>query len=284
MEQDNFDYQRMATAIDYLKQNYKTQPDLDEAARQANMSPTHFQRVFTEWVGVSPKKFVQYLSLDFLRSRIYDTENLNQAADIVGLSAQSRVYDLFVKFEGVTPQEFKTGGRGIEIQYGFHPTPFGECLIGITERGVCHLSFVDEHSKHIDFQAFSNKWQSAKLIKNDPKPTKSQTGTEGVVQQIFEGNATDKLHVWVQGTNFQMKVWEALLTIPQGAVTTYQHIANAIGKPKAVRAVGTAIGNNPIAFLIPCHRVIRRDGIGEYHWGNTRKCAILGWEAARSEN
>ena len=268
-------YHRVAEAIEYLTDNFKNQPDLDEVARQVHLSPAHFQRIFTEWAGVSPKKFMQYLSLDHLRSRIFDTSNLNQAADLVGFSTQSRVYDLFVSIEGVTPNAYKTHGRGLEIQYGFHSTPFGECFMATTEKGLCALSFVEETNKKATFQAFLERWQAAKLVQN-------AQNTEGVLQQIFDPKSTNKINVWLQGTNFQLKVWEALLKIPQGSVSTYQKIADSIQNPKAVRAVGTAIGNNPIAYLIPCHRVIKATGaIGEYHWGSVRKKAILGWEMAK---
>jgi AraC family transcriptional regulator, regulatory protein of adaptative response / methylated-DNA-[protein]-cysteine methyltransferase len=273
---ENLDYHRVAEAIEYLTDNFKNQPDLNEVARQVHLSPSHFQRIFTEWAGVSPKKFMQYLSLDYLRERIFDTNNLHQAADLVGFSTQSRVYDLFVSIEGVTPNEYKTYGQGLEIQYGFHQTPFGECFIAMAEKGLCALSFVDETSKEATFQAFLDKWQSAKLVLN-------ARNTEGVMGQIFDPNATNKINLWIQGTNFQLKVWEALLKIPQGSVSTYQKIADSIQNPKAVRAVGTAIGSNPIAYLIPCHRVIKSTGaIGEYHWGSTRKKAIIGYEMSKT--
>jgi AraC family transcriptional regulator, regulatory protein of adaptative response / methylated-DNA-[protein]-cysteine methyltransferase len=274
MMQNNINYQRVAEAIDYLSDNFKSQPDLDKVAQQVHLSPTHFQRIFTDWAGVSPKKFMQYLSLEHLRTRIYNTANLNQAADLVGLSTQSRVYDLFVNIEGVTPQEYKTFGKGIEIQYGFHETPFGECLIATTEKGICTMSFVDAHNKQHEFDRFNDRWQLAKRVLN-------AKNTEGPLHQIFNHKPTEKIHLFAQGTNFQLKVWEALLTIPKGSVSTYQKIAESIYNPKAVRAVGTAIGQNPIAFLIPCHRVIRKEGlVGEYHWGSTRKKALLGFEMA----
>jgi AraC family transcriptional regulator, regulatory protein of adaptative response / methylated-DNA-[protein]-cysteine methyltransferase len=276
MEQQNIDYQRVAEAIGYLNDNFKQQPNLNDVAAHVHLSPQHFQRIFTEWAGVSPKKFMQFLTIEYLRGRIYETNNLHEAADLVGFSAQSRVYDLFVNIEGVTPNEYKTFGRGLDIQYGFHQTPFGECFAAVTEKGLCALSFVQESNQQMIFDLFKEKWQSAKLVLN-PK------NTEGVVQQIFEGNKTDKIHLFLQGTNFQLKVWEALLKIPQGTVTTYQHIAESIQNPKAVRAVGTAIGKNPIAYLIPCHRVIKSSGIvGDYHWGSTRKQAILGYEMVKS--
>jgi AraC family transcriptional regulator, regulatory protein of adaptative response / methylated-DNA-[protein]-cysteine methyltransferase len=273
MEQ-NIDYQRVAEAIEYLNEHFKSQPDLSEVAQQVHLSPQHFQRIFTEWAGVSPKKFMQFLSIEHLRERIYETQNLNEAADLVGFSTQSRVYDLFVKIEGVTPNEYKKFGQGLQILYGFHATPFGECFIAMAEKGICALSFVDESNKNATFDAFLNKWKAANLILNT-----KETGQ--IVQQIFAKNTKSKLNIWIQGTNFQLKVWEALLNIPQGSVSTYQRIAENIQNPKAVRAVGTAIGSNPIAFLIPCHRVIKSTGVvGEYHWGSTRKQAILGLEMA----
>ncbi|MCC7506872.1 MAG: methylated-DNA--[protein]-cysteine S-methyltransferase [Saprospiraceae bacterium] len=275
-ENENIDYQRVARAIEFLDAHFQQQPELDEVARQVHLSPHHFQRIFTEWAGVSPKKFMQYLSIDHLRSRIFDLNNLNEAAEAVGYSTQSRVYDLFVSIEAVTPREFKTGGQGLDIRYGFHTTPFGECLIGLTERGICALSFVDETNKQAEFDGFLDRWQAARLW-SDP------AGTAPTVEQIFGQKAPQKVHLLVQGTNFQLKVWEALLKIPAGAVSTYQHIAQNIGQPGAARAVGTAIGHNPVAYLIPCHRVIRKEGlVGQYHWGSTRKKALLGCEMATS--
>jgi AraC family transcriptional regulator of adaptative response/methylated-DNA-[protein]-cysteine methyltransferase len=251
---------------------------LEAVAQHVHTSPQHFQRIFTDWAGVSPKKFTQYLTIDFLRNKIHEANNMQNAADMAGLSTQSRVYDLFTTIEAVTPQEFKTGGQGLEIQYGFQQTPFGECLIAMTERGICHMAFIDETTKQTEFDRFVDTWHFAKRYHD-------AATTEGVVKQIFNREKSDKIHLLVQGTNFQLKVWEALLRIPQGAVSTYQHIANTIDNPKAVRAVGTAIGNNPIAYLIPCHRVIKAQGeIGQYHWGSTRKKALIGWEMARSQN
>ncbi len=272
MNEESLDYQRVATAIEFLTANFKEQPSLDEVARQVHVSPQHFQRIFTEWSGVSPKKFVQYLSIEHLRSRIYDVGNLHQAADLVGFSAQSRVYDLFVNIEGVTPNEFRTGGKGLVIQYGLHPTPFGECLLAKSPRGLCWLSFVDDTTRDLELERFVQKWQFADLQHD-------QAATGVVVAQIFEKKGTTNIKLLVQGTAFQIKVWEALLNIPKGAVTTYQKIAEAIGSPKAVRAVGTAVGQNPVGFLIPCHRVIRKEGqVGGYHWGVSRKKLILSRE------
>lgn len=276
MNQQHINYERVAEAIEYIGANFRQQPDLAEVAQQVHLSPEHFQRLFTDWAGVSPKKFMQFLTLDYLRERIYEIPNLQAAADEAGLSAQSRVYDLFVNIEGVTPGTFREAGRGLQLKYGYHNTPFGLCFIALSDRGICGLSFVDEERQRLEFEAFSKKWNFAELIH-------APDHTQPVVQQLFshQGNQLQRLTVLAQGTNFQLKVWEALLRIPAGAVSTYSHIARSIGQPKAQRAVGTAIGSNPVAFLIPCHRVIQSTGkLGGYHWGETRKSAIVGWEMA----
>ena len=278
MGQQHLNYERVAQAIDFLGKNFRQQPDLAEVARQVHLSPEHFQRIFTEWAGVSPKKFMQFLTLDFLRERIYELPNLQAAADEAGLSAQSRVYDLFVNIEGVTPGVFREGGLGLQIHYGYHSTPFGLCFIAVADRGVCSLSFVDEDRKRTEFEAFQQKWHFAELQHAPEK-------TQPVVQQIFSPhpNQLQRLTVLAQGTNFQLKVWEALLRIPPGSVTTYSQIARSIGSPAAVRAVGSAVGSNPVGFLIPCHRVIQSTGkLGGYHWGEMRKSAIVGWEMAQN--
>jgi AraC family transcriptional regulator of adaptative response/methylated-DNA-[protein]-cysteine methyltransferase len=278
MNTGEYNYDRIAKAIEYISENLKAQPSLEEVAEKVHLSPFHFQRLFTEWAGVSPKKFLQFLTTDYLKGRIKETSSIAEAAEIAGLSSQSRVYDLFTGIEAVTPYEYKSGGKGLEIKYGYHGTPFGECFIAVTERGICGMAFIDIISKEENFSRFEKKWHFAE-IKYD------QGLTKGFIDRIFEPGSYSpfKLNLLVQGTNFQVKVWEALLTIPKGALTTYQNIADGIGKNKAVRAVGTAIGDNPIAFLIPCHRVIRKEGIlGEYHWGSIRKKALVGWEAARS--
>jgi AraC family transcriptional regulator of adaptative response/methylated-DNA-[protein]-cysteine methyltransferase len=278
MGQQHLNYERVAQAIDFLGKNFRQQPDLAEVARQVHLSPEHFQRIFTEWAGVSPKKFMQFLTLDFLRERICELPNLQTAADEAGLSAQSRVYDLFVNIEGVTPGAFREGGLGLKIHYGYHNTPFGLCFIAVADRGVCGLSFVDEERKRTEFEDFQKKWHFAEL-QHTPELT------QPVAQQIFspDKNQLQRLTVLAQGTNFQLKVWEALLRIPPGAVTTYGHIARSIGNPAATRAVGSAVGSNPVGFLIPCHRVIQSAGkLGGYHWGEMRKSAIVGWEMARA--
>lgn len=277
MTQSQLNYDRVAQAIEYLSRNFREQPDLPAVAAQVHLSPEHFQRMFTEWAGVSPKKFTQYLTIDYLRNRMHQFSSVQEAADAVGLSAQSRVYDLFVNIEGVTPDEFRRRGKGIRIRYGFHPTPFGECFIAATDRGICGLSFINDTSPQVELGRFEKKWAFAQLEED-------QVFTRKIIDEIFtaDRHQPSNLTLLLQGTNFQMKVWEALLRIPAGSVSTYEQIAHSIGQPSAVRAVGTAIGSNPVGYLIPCHRVIRKTGqMGGYHWGETRKQAIIGWEMAR---
>jgi AraC family transcriptional regulator of adaptative response/methylated-DNA-[protein]-cysteine methyltransferase len=279
-EQD-INYQRIEQAIHYLEKNFQRQPELDEVAEQVHLSPFHFQRIFTEWAGISPKRFLQFLTVDFLKSKLTESKNLVEAADSAGLSGQSRVYDLFTTLEAVTPQVYKLKGSGILIEYGIHETPFGMCLIGVTERGVCWLSFIqtDEDSK-ARIEEMKNHWNNSVFHLN-------QELTATFIQKIFhpEQHSIDKLHVFVKGTNFQVKVWEALLKIPMGSVTTYQGVAEQIQSPRAMQAVGSAVGSNHIAYLIPCHRVIRKDGIlGEYRWNPTRKKGMIGWEMAKIES
>ena len=287
-EQD-INYQRIEQAIQYLEKNFQRQPELDEVAEQVHLSPFHFQRIFTEWAGISPKRFLQFLTVDFLKSKLTESKNLVEVAESAGLSAQSRVYDLFTTLEAVTPQEYKQKGSGIRIEYGIHETPFGTCLIGVTERGVCWLSFIqaDEDSKAA-LEEMKAHWNNSVFHQ-------SQELTDTFIQKIFpsrlplspgsgvsKGRGDGKLHVFVKGTNFQVKVWEALLKIPMGVVTTYQGVAEQIHSPKAMQAVGSAVGSNHIAYLIPCHRVIRKDGIlGEYRWNSTRKKGMIGWEMAK---
>lgn len=279
MTQETYNYEKIAKAIEFIVANAKEQPSLFEVAEEVSISQFHFQRTFTEWAGVSPKKFLQYITAGYLKGKIKESSNLIELAESAGLSSQSRVYDHFVSIEAVTPQEFKTSGKGLDIFYGFHDTPFGECFLAVTARGICAMAFVDATAKDEQLIFLAKKWHYASI-----KPDASVTGK--YIARIFQtdSNSVEKLPLLVQGTNFQLKVWEALLNIPNGAVTTYQQIARSIGNPGAVRAVGTAVGDNPIAYLIPCHRVIRKEGVlGEYRWGSLRKKALIGWEAARLE-
>lgn len=275
----DLNYSRIAKAIGYLEENFKAQPDLDEVAEKVHLSPFHFQRLFTDWAGISPKRFLQYLTVDFLKNKLHNSKNLIDAAESAGLSSQSRVYDLFTTLEAVTPQEYKESGGGLRIEYGLHDTPFGTALIGVTARGICWLSFLQiDGEPQGEINKMKQHWNNS-LFHQD------QLLTQSIIQQIFvtTNPSKQKLHVFVKGTNFQVKVWEALLRLPLGSVTTYQGIAQQIENPKAMQAVGSAVGSNHIAYLIPCHRVIRKDGIlGEYRWEATRKKSIIGWEMAKA--
>lgn len=285
MDQD-INYQRIEQAIHYLEKNFQRQPELDEVAEVVHLSPFHFQRLFTEWAGISPKRFLQFLTVDFLKSKLQESKNLVEVAEAAGLSSQSRVYDLFTTLEAVTPQEYKQSGSGIRIEYGIHNTPFGDVLIGITERGVCWLSFINtDEDPRYELEKMKEHWHNSVFHQD-------QLLTELFVNKIFsnksrlqtEPKEPDKIHLFVKGTNFQIKVWEALLKLPLGNVTTYQDIATHIHNPKAMQAVGSAVGANHIAYLIPCHRVIRKDGVlGDYRWNATRKKSIIGWEMATTE-
>ena len=265
-------YKLIEQAIQYIETNVQRQPELEEIASAIGLSEYHFQRLFTNWTGVSPKRFMQFLTKEHAKQLLSQSENLLETTHKVGLSSLGRLHDLFVSTEAVTPGEYKSGGAGLTIRYGLHPSPFGKVLIATTERGICNLSFVDaSEGKAIDNLVAD--WQQANMIED-------YKSTAPLVTRIFSDLAIDsplKLHL--RGTNFQIKVWEALLNIPSGALTTYEHIAKQVGNPKAVRAVGTAVGHNPIAYLIPCHRVIRKSGdFGNYLYGSARKKVILARE------
>ncbi|MGC1240002.1 MAG: methylated-DNA--[protein]-cysteine S-methyltransferase [Chryseosolibacter sp.] len=278
-EQNHINYQRIEQAIQYLQQNFMRQPELGEVAEKVHLSPFHFQRIFTEWAGISPKRFLQFLTTGYLKEKLKVSQNLEEAAAAAGLSSQSRVYDLFTTLEAVTPAEYRQHGSGIRIEYGFHATPFGNCLLGVTERGICWMSFIssDQDGRHA-LEEMKACWHNSVFHENVEL-------TSDVIANVFDAAPADKLHLFVKGTNFQVKVWEALLRIPPGALTTYQDIARRINNPGALQAVGTAVGSNMIAYLIPCHRVIRKDGIlGEYRWSAARKKSMIGWEMARNDS
>jgi AraC family transcriptional regulator of adaptative response/methylated-DNA-[protein]-cysteine methyltransferase len=278
MNESHLNYKRIEQAILYLEKNFQRQPELDEVAEQVHISPFHFQRIFTEWAGISPKRFLQFLTIGFLKEKLKESKNLVEVAESAGLSSQSRVYDLFTTLEAVTPQEYKLNGGGIKVDYGFHETPFGACLIGVTERGICWLSFLnDDEDNRMAVETMKEHWHNSVFHQD-------QELTRHFIHQVFNrGDANTRLHLFVKGTNFQIKVWDALLKIPRGSVITYQTIAESVKSPKALQAVGSAVGSNHIAYLIPCHRVIRKDGIlGEYRWSSTRKKSMIGWEMAKS--
>jgi AraC family transcriptional regulator of adaptative response/methylated-DNA-[protein]-cysteine methyltransferase len=272
------DYQRVAQAIRFLEQNTLRQPSLSEVAESVHLSEYHFQRLFTRWVGISPKRFLQFLTKEGAKQLLENSENLLDVAYEVGLSGPSRLHDLFIATEAVTPGEYKRQGEGLEIFYGFHASPFGECLLAITARGICHLGFVENGDQNRALEILRQNWAEARLA-HDP------VAVFPYIAKIFplaKGEPA-RLPLVLKGTNFQIKVWEALLRIPPGAVTTYSDLAAAIGMPRAARAVGNAVASNPIPVLIPCHRVIRKAGdFGKYRYGATRKKALLGWERANS--
>jgi len=268
------DYLRIEQAILYLENHYKDQPALEEVAANIGLSEYHFQRLFTRWAGVSPKRFLQFLTKEGAKDLLDRSENLLDTTHRVGLSSLGRLHDLFVTAEAVSPGEYKSRGAGVTIRYGLHPTPFGTCLIATTERGICHLSFV-QTSEGDAIDHLVAEWQQAHMIED-------HRSTVPLIEPIFDLRYQQRgkpLNVHLRGTNFQLKVWEALLQIPVGEVTTYAGIASRIGNPGATQAVGTAVGHNPIAVLIPCHRVIRKVGdFGNYRYGTLRKKALLARE------
>lgn len=274
--QDSTTYQKIEEAIGYLNQNFRQQPNLEDIADKVHLSPFHFQRLFSDWAGVSPKKFLQYLSVEYAKSILNDKHaTLFDAAYETGLSGTGRLHDLFVKIEGMTPGEFKNGGENLNINYSYAQTPFGNVLVASTPKGICHIAFADD--ENLAFEALQKSFPNAHyhhiLDLNQQNALLIFTHDWQKLHQI-------KLHL--KGTDFQLKVWESLLKIPMGKLATYGNIAAQIQKPAAFRAVGTAIGDNPVAFLIPCHRVIQSTGaFGQYHWGSNRKTAIIGWEAAQ---
>lgn len=274
------DYQRIAQSIHFLKDSALEQPSLDEAAKQVGLSSYHFQRLFHRYAGVSPKRFLQHLTSESAKQLLQQSTPVLETSFAVGLSSPGRLHDLLISVEAVTPGEYKSGGENLKINYASHLTPFGKCFIATTTRGICRLEFLDPEEEETAIQRLQKVWSNAILEENP-------TETERVVEQIFNpaGNPTNKpLLLLLQGTNFQLKVWQALLQIPEGCVTSYGYLADKIGQPAASRAVGTAIGNNPISYLIPCHRVLRGDGgIGGYRWGIERKIAILGKELCEAE-
>lgn len=278
LSQAAMDYARIERALRFLNSHYLRRPTLDEIAAHVHLSPFHFERLFQRWAGTSPKRFLQYLTKEHAKEILQESRNLLDAAYETGLSGTGRLHDLFVSCEAVTPGEYKLRGEGVTIEYGFHPTPFGECLLARTERGICALRFLSTLSKPAALQELRADWPAAKFVRNDH-------GIGEICRRIFSG-ATESVsapfHLHLRGTNFQLKVWQALLTIPSGRLANYGDLAAKIGAPTASRAVGSAVGRNPVAYLIPCHRVIRRLGvIGDYRWGRERKQAMIAREAVR---
>ncbi|QFY41590.1 methylated-DNA--[protein]-cysteine S-methyltransferase [Candidatus Methylospira mobilis] len=275
------DYDRIADAIDFIRSRVDSQPTLKEIADHLHLSPFYFQRLFCRWAGVTPKRFLQVLTLERAKQLLAEAKPLLEVSDSLGLSSGSRLYDHFVHLEAVTPGEYKARGAGLTIGYGVHDTPFGEAFIAVTPKGVCNFSFLDGAAVEYRLADLLKMWPCAEVLE-------SQQQTLAVIHAMFGGqielNRQVPISLHVSGTNFQVSVWKALLQIAPATVTSYSHVATAIGHPNSARAVGQALGANPVAILIPCHRVIQQSGkLGGYHWGETRKQAIHAWESARYE-
>jgi AraC family transcriptional regulator of adaptative response/methylated-DNA-[protein]-cysteine methyltransferase len=278
IDEQGAEWRRMGRAIRFLSENYLDQPGLEDAASAVGLSPFHFQRLFTRYVGVSPKSFVGHLTLGHAKSELSQGASVLGAALDAGLSGPSRLHDLCLKIEAMTPGDYARGGEGVAISYGFHPCAFGIALVMATDKGVCGLAFGDEGEEDAMLDDMRARWPRA-VYRQD------SAGTARIARQIFDPERSDaNVSLHLLGTPWQIKVWEALLAIPQGKVTTYRAIAGRIDSPRASRAVGTAVGRNPISWLIPCHRVLGSDGaLHGYHWGLTRKRAMLAFEAARAD-
>lgn len=274
--QNQIDYNRIAKAIEYIRSNFRLQPSLEEVAEKIHLSPAHFQKIFTDWAGTSPKKFLQFISLEHAKSLLKEEKaSLFDAAYETGLSSTSRLHDLFVKIEGMSPAEYKNGGKSLVINYSFSRSPFGNVITASTEKGICYMAF--EHDKETALGNLKIQFPNASFFE---KQDELQHNALSIFNKDWSQLNTIKLHL--KGTDFQLKVWESLLTIPMGKLSTYGNLAGKIGNSKASRAVGTAIGSNPVAFLIPCHRVIQSSGnTGGYKWGSERKQLIIGWESSQ---
>jgi AraC family transcriptional regulator, regulatory protein of adaptative response / methylated-DNA-[protein]-cysteine methyltransferase len=272
MKQNPYHYDLIARALAYIEAN-DGQPSLDEIAAATGLSPAHFQRVFSQWVGVSPKRYQQYLMLDHAKTLLAERFTLLATAHETGLSGSSRLHDLFLRWEAMSPGEYAAKGAGLTIRFGWFDSPFGEMLVMATARGICGIAFTAEYGRAHAMADMTNRWPEAEYVEG------AEHLQHWVNATLGSGNEA-RLHLI--GAPFQIKVWEALLTIPTGHVTTYSEIAQSIGNPKAVRAVGTAVGRNPVSWLIPCHRALRKSGaLGGYHWGLPVKRALLAWESAR---
>lgn len=272
------DYARVCDVIAKLSDNWRDQPSLENLARSVKLSPEHLQRVFTRWAGLSPKAFLQAITLDHAREMLKNSANVLDTSLEVGLSGPGRLHDLFVSHEGMTPGAYKAKGEGLTIFYGYHPSPFGVALVLVTAYGLCGLGFCDAGGEKEGLADMTRRWPHALY-------TEDSARTAVFAAQVFADQRlrpNEPLRITFIGTDFQIRVWETLLKIPVGRFTTYGGIAEHIAKPKAARAVGAAVGRNPMSFVVPCHRVIGKSGdLTGYHWGLTRKKAILGWESGK---
>lgn len=273
------DYERVARAITFIGSRVGSQPTLDEIAADQNLSPFHFQRLFCRWAGVTPKRFLQVLTVERAKQLLNESKSMLEVSNSLGLSSGSRLYDHFVQLEAVTPGEYKSGGAGLTLDFATHDTPFGRAFVAMTPRGICSFAFLHSADEEENLVELTRRWPHAVI----------QLGRERtlrVIESMFDRpkKLNRPLSLHVSGTNFQINVWKALLQIGPGSVTSYSRVAAQLGHPRAARAVGRAVGANPVALLIPCHRVIQESGeLGGYHWGQTRKLAIHAWEVARIE-
>ncbi len=271
----NNNYIQIEKAIKYIDNNFKEQPSIDDIAKNIGMSKFHFIRVFKEYVGVTPKQFLHSVTLNYAKEHIKESKSVLDSSLDMGLSSSSRLHELFVNLIGVTPKEWKEKGKNVQITYGYGQTPFGEALIAFTDKGICYLGFID-NNKDVIFERFQELWENGTLVFDEKK-------ANDYLENIFIKNK--KYNLLVKGTNLQVNVWKALLNLPNGVVSTYQDIANFVEKPKAVRAVASAIGKNPIGYLIPCHRVIAKSGaMSGYRWGLERKRILIAYESINKEN
>jgi AraC family transcriptional regulator of adaptative response/methylated-DNA-[protein]-cysteine methyltransferase len=269
------DYELIEAAIYFLENNFRRQPELAEVARYIGYSEAHFQRLFRRWAGISPKRFLQFLTAEHARQLLSESRSVLDVSYDVGLSGGGRLHDLMLNVAAATPGEIKSGGLGLRIRYGFHDTPFGEALLALTDRGLCALAFVQNGDRERVLRELRGRWPNAHVEEDF-------AATAAAAHAIF-GGVGGQVTLFLKGTNFQIRVWEALLRVPPGHAVTYEDVAHSIDRPTAMRAVGAAVGQNPIAYLIPCHRVLRKSGVfGEYHWGSARKKALLAWESAHA--
>ncbi|WP_043622727.1 bifunctional helix-turn-helix domain-containing protein/methylated-DNA--[protein]-cysteine S-methyltransferase [Ensifer sp. ZNC0028] len=274
------DYDTVSRVIEMLTEDYRDQPSLESVAQRLKQSPTQLQKVFTRWAGLSPKAFLQAVTLDHAKRLLRQEDMpLLETSIEVGLSGPSRLHDLFVTHEAMSPGEWKARGEGLTIRYGYHPSPFGTALVMITERGLAGLAFNDMGGEQASFEDMAQRWPNARYIEDS-------AATAHYAARIFDPSRwrqDEPLRIFLIGSDFQIRVWQALLKIPLGCATTYSNIAGNIGQPTASRAVGAAVGRNPISFVVPCHRALGKSGdLTGYHWGLTRKRAILGWEAGKA--
>lgn len=273
------DYERIERAIHFIQSNVSAQPGLEDIASHIGLSPFHFQRLFRRWAGISPKRFLEYLTVNYAKGLLANAHNILNVSYDLGLTGAGRLHDHFVSIEAMTPGEYKAQGSGLKIHYGIHSSPFGIMLLAQTARGICSISFIADGIIKKEIEALHNLWPKAEFIKDSAR-------TATLANKIFgaSSNKEEKIHLTVRGTNFQVNVWKALLKIPAGEIRSYQQVAMQIGKPHAYRAVATAIASNPVGYLIPCHRVLRNNGnVGGYRWGKDRKHAMIAWEAAKNE-